>query len=266
MISSKRGREWTPILLEVAENVRQRTRQTLLNRPTLETTAMKALLDSEAQQAIYDALNRTGVPVQVVSEEGDYSIGEGGPYMVVDPVDGTTNLAKGIPIAVTSLAVSDTPKLSGAFAGIVMDLFTGEVFRAERNRGAWRGGRRIGPAKPVPVEMALISIDVSKGAPLEPVSGLINEARHLRQLGCSALSLCYVASGVVDAHVDLRGVLRATDVTAGLLILKEAGGVFIVNGMIGGDLELSRETKLRLVASSSLGTLESIFRFIVKCA
>lgn len=266
MISSKRGREWTPILLEVAENVRQRTRQTLLNRPTLETPAMKALLDSEAQQAIYDALNRTGVAVQVVSEEGDYSIGEGGPYMVVDPVDGTTNLAKGIPLAVTSLAVSETPKLSGALAGVVMDLFTGEVFRAERNRGAWRGGRRISPAKPVPVEMALISIDISKGAPLEPVSGLIKEARHLRQLGCSALSLCYVASGVVDAHVDLRGILRATDVTAGLLILKEAGGVFSVDGMIGGDLELSRETKLRLVASSSLGTLEGIFRFIGKCA
>jgi myo-inositol-1(or 4)-monophosphatase len=262
MNSSRRGRGWTPILLEVADSVRQRTRQTLLNRPALETQAMKGLLDSEAQQAIFDALNRAGVPVQVVSEEGDYSIGEGGPHMVVDPVDGTTNLAKGIPIAVTSLAVSDTPNLSGALAGVVMDLFTGEVFRAERNRGAWRGGRRISPAKPVSVETALISIDVSKGAPLEPVSGLIKEARHLRQLGCSALSLCYLASGVIDAHVDLRGILRATDVAAGLVILKEAGGIFSVDGAIGGDLELSRETKLRLVASSSPGTLEGVLRLL----
>lgn len=262
MTSSKRGREWTPILLEAAESVRNRVRQTILNRPTLDTPGLKKLLDAEAQQAIFDTLNGSGIPARIVSEEGNYAIGEGGPFVIVDPVDGTTNLARGIPISVTSLAVSETPHLSRAFAGVVMDLYTGEVFRAERNRGAWRGGRSIYPAKPASVETALISIDISKGAPLEPVSGLIRKARYLRQLGCSALSICHVASGLVDAHVDLRGSLRATDVAAGLVILREAGGICRVDDTIGGELELSRKTNLRLIAASSPGTLEEILKLV----
>jgi myo-inositol-1(or 4)-monophosphatase len=247
-----------PILFEAAEKVRSQIRKTLLNRPTLEHTELKKLLDAEAQQIILETLRESGRSVHVISEEGDCTFGEGGAYIIVDPVDGTTNLAKGIPFAVTSLMVSETPRFSDAVAGFVMDLYSGEVFRAERNRGAWRGGRRISPSRPVSVKNALVSIDISKGAPIEPMRELIREARHLRQLGCAALSLCHVASGLIDAHVDLRGSLRSTDVAAGLLILKEAGGVYTVDGSVGGDLELRKETTLRLVAASSPGTLEEV--------
>ena len=258
MASSSARAGWTPVLLDAAENVRNRVRKALLKRPALDIPELKGLLDYEAQKAISETLNESGKAAQVISEEGDYTIGVGGPYVIVDPVDGTTNLARGIPLAVTSLAVSETPHLSGAIVGVVMDLYTGEVFRAERNRGAWRGGRRINPAKPTTVKNALVSIDISKGAPIEPVRELIREARHLRQLGCAALSLCHVASGLIDAHVDLRGSLRSTDVAAGLLILKEAGGVYTVDGSVGGNLELRKETTLLLVAASSPGTLEEV--------
>ncbi len=262
MTSFSQGTGWTTVLLEAAENVRGRVRKALLSRPALDITEMKGLLDAEAQAAVEGALRESGVSAHVVSEEGEATIGAGGPNVIVDPVDGTTNLARGIPLAVTSLAVSETPYLSGALAGVVMDLYTGEVFRAEKNRGAWRGGRRIYPARPTSVKGALISLDISKGAPIEPVKELIFEAGHLRQLGCSALSLCHLASGVVDAHVDLRGSLRSTDVAAGLVILKEAGGIYRVDGSVSGDLELSRETKLRLVAASSPRTLEEIIELV----
>ena len=69
---------WAPILLEVAENVRSRTRKTMLNKPALDIIELKTLLDSEAQQAIHETLKQTGKPVQVISEEGDYSFGKGG--------------------------------------------------------------------------------------------------------------------------------------------------------------------------------------------
>ena len=262
MTSYSQGTGWIPVLLEAAENVRGRVRNALLSRPALDIVEMKGLLDAEAQTAVEETLREAGASAHVISEEGDATIGEGGPNIIVDPVDGTTNLARGIPFAVTSLAVSETSYLSGALAGVVMDLYTGEVFRAEKNRGAWRGGRRINPARPTSVKGALISLDISKGAPIEPVKELICEAGHLRQLGCSALSLCHLASGVVDAHVDLRGSLRSTDVAAGLVILKEAGGIYRVNGSIGGDLELSRETTLRLVAASSPRTLEEIIELV----
>lgn len=249
---------WSQILIEAAGNVRSNVRNVLLNRGTMDASELKGLLDAEAQKAIQETLKESGNACHVVSEEGDYNIGEGGPHIIVDPVDGTTNLSRGIPIAVTSMAVSQSQTLSGLLTGVIMDLNTGEVFRAERNRGAWRGGKRVSPSSPKLLRDALISVDISKGTPIEPVSPIIEGARHLRQLGSSALSLCYVASGIVDAHVDLRGTLRATDVAAGLLILKEAGGIYSINGQLSGELELSRESNLTLIAASTPGTLEEI--------
>ncbi|TRO46508.1 hypothetical protein E2P65_05665 [Candidatus Bathyarchaeota archaeon] len=254
----KLGTGWTQILLEAAENVRSVVRSTILNRPSMGVQELKDLLDAEAQQAIRKTLRDSGEPVHVISEEGDYSIGEGGPYIVADPVDGTTNLAKGIPLAVTSLAISETPMQSGVQIGVILDLYTGETYRAEMGRGAWRGGRRMIPSGPRLLEDALVSMDISKGHPIEPMALLIQRARYLRQYGCSALSICHVASGIIDAHVDIRGALRITDVAAALLMLKEAGGVYIANGEMGGDVELSRGSNLTLIAASNPGTIEEI--------
>lgn len=262
MDSSNQIAGWTSILRETAENVRTRIRGALLRRPALEFTELKSLLDSEAQHAVEDTLTQIGASADIVSEEGESVVGDGGIHIVVDPVDGTTNLARGVPLAVTSLLASENQRISGALAGLVMDLYSGDIYRAEREKGAWRGGIPIHPAEPRDITEALISIDISKGASLKPVEGVIAEARHLRQLGCAAISLCLVASGVIDAHIDLRGTLRATDVAAGLLILKEAGGVYSVNGCIEGDLELKRGTRLELVAASSSKMLQDILLLV----
>ncbi len=57
------------------------------------------------------------------------------------------------------------------------------------------------------------------------MTGLIAQTKHIRHYGANALELCYVAEGLTDAFVDLRGRLRTTDVAAGFLIIKEAGGL-----------------------------------------
>ena len=88
----------------------------------------------------------------------------------------------------------------------------------------------------------------------------MTEAGHLRQIGSSALSLCHLASGIIDAHVDVRGKLRITDVAAGLLILREAGGAYFIENVEEKDLELSKETTLKLIAASSHWTLEEIMK------
>jgi len=250
---------WTPVLLEAAENVRTRVRKALLSRASLDVSDLKDLLDTEAQQAIRETLTEADIPVRVVSEEGDYEIGEQGPILVVDPVDGTTNMARGIPFACTSMALSETPHQSGVAIGLVKDLYAGDVYRAERNRGAWRSGKRIAPSTSKLVNEALISLDISKGAPVDRVKQLIASAGHLRQTGSSALALCHLASGIIDAHIDVRGKLRITDVAAGLLILREAGGAYITKAAID-DMELTRDSTLRLVAASSQWTLEEILK------
>jgi myo-inositol-1(or 4)-monophosphatase len=258
MTSHSLAEIWKPILLGVAEKVHQSIQNTMLNKPALEILELKKSLDNEAQQDIRDFLEQNAMPIHVISEEGDYSIGRGGHYLIVDPVDGTTNMAKGIPFAATSLALSKTQKQSGIIAGLIMNLFTGEYYRAERNNGAWLGVKRINSARSKPLAEAMISIDISKGKPIKSLEKLIQKAGHIRQLGSAALSLCYLASGIVDVHVDVRKLLRATDVSAGLLILKEAGGVYMIDGLLNGDLELARESTLNLVAASSPWTLDKI--------
>jgi myo-inositol-1(or 4)-monophosphatase len=244
--------------MEAAENLKGRVRKTLLKSPALDLVELKGLLDAEAQNSVVDTLKNAGVDVKVISEEGDVTLGKGAVYLIVDPIDGTTNLAKGIPLASTSILLSETPYLSGSVFGLVMNLYSGEAFIAERNKGAWRGEIRIKPAKPKAVNEALISLDISKGAPIEPVKGIIGKARYLRQLGCTSISLCHVASGLMDAHVDLRGMVRVFDVAAGLLILKEAGGSYSVNGVDGGDIALSKGIPLNLIAASSPRMLDEI--------
>jgi len=261
-MSKTAGQGWSAVLLDAASNVRSTVRKTLLNRGSMDFQNLKKELDREAQHAIYQTLVDAGNPVHVISEEGDYTLGEGGVYITVDPVDGTTNLAKGIPLAVTSLAVSRSRKLSDVQSAVIMDLYTGEIFRAERNRGAWRGGKRLYTPGPKLIKDMLLSMDISKGNPVTPYSELIPKARYIRQLGCSAISICYVAAGLVDAHVDMRGSLRATDVAAALTILREAGGIIKVNGEYSGDLGLSRDSKLTVIAATNPGTMEEVVNLL----
>ncbi|HUS78370.1 MAG TPA: inositol monophosphatase family protein [Patescibacteria group bacterium] len=262
MVSKLLTSGWPQVLNDAATNVRKVVRGALVKRATLDVKELKNLLDDEAQNAIADTLRENGEPVTVVSEEGDYKIGEDGPCLIVDPVDGTTNLARGIPLAVTSLALSETPLMSGVQIGVIVDLYTGETYRAERDRGAWRGGKRLHTTGTRNLKEAVVSIDISKGSPVKPVEQVIYKARSLRQLGCSALATSLVASGVMDAHVDVRGSLRTTDIAAGLLILREAGGTYTINGELGKDFPLIRDEKLRLIAATNPHILEEIISLL----
>lgn len=256
MVSSRP--DWGGILREAAQNVHRRVAEVLPRRSHLELGEFKHLLDARAQEAIIDTLTRNDVSARLISEEGDHTILEGDFVVVADPVDGTTNLGRGLPPAVTSISVSETPRQSGSIAAVVMGLFSGEVYYAERGKGAFLGGEPIHPADPRTLDTALISMDVSKRINVEAMKPIIREARHLRQLGCSAISLCHVASGVVDAHVDIRGTVRATDISAGLLILREAGGIYSIDGVPDGDMPLARETRLSLIAASGRPLLKTL--------
>jgi myo-inositol-1(or 4)-monophosphatase len=218
----------------------------------------KSLLDRQAQTAIISYLTKYNIPVKLVSEEGDHVFGGCAYTLVADPVDGSTNLSRGLRPAATSLSISESGTQSGVVAGIVADLYTGEAYYAERGRGATLDGKPIRVSQPEEYRRALISVDVSKGPRLDLTRRLIEEANHLRSEGCASLSLCHVASGSLDAHIDVRGTVRATDVSAALLVLKEAGGVYTVDGAPGGDFPLTRRTRVALVAAASQGLLDEI--------
>ena len=135
--------------------------------------------------------------------------------MVVDPIDGSTNCDHGVPFYATSLAVMKDNEI---VAGLVMNQATGTVFEAEKGAGARRDGLMITPS---------FQTDATKS--IMAFSGL--PSHHLgwaqyRALGAASLEICLVADGSLDVYaVAQHSTLNPWDYLAGLLILREAGGV-----------------------------------------
>lgn len=156
----------------------------------------------------------TGAGYRVVSEESG-STGQGDLTVVVDPIDGSTNCDQGIPFFATSLAVM---KDESVIAGLVYNHATGTFFEAEKGAGAFRDGVAITPSGQTDFSEAIVAF-----------SGL--PPRHLgwaqyRALGAASLEICLVADGSLDVFgVAQQSTLNPWDYLAGLLILREAGGV-----------------------------------------
>lgn len=254
---------WSELLLEAAGEARKRLLLLTKERDRLSSefdlTQYKKLLDIEAETAIEEILKQNGFKGRIISEEAELQLGQSSKTrLIVDPLDGTNNLSRGIPLAAVSLCVSETKQFNGVKAGLIMNIYTGEAYSAEVGEGAFLDGKPISSARLTSLSEAILSIDMSKASHVEPLEMLFRRARHLRQLGSAALSLSFVAAGTLDAYVDVRGMIRITDVAAGLCILREAGGAIHLVGESLDSIELTREKRLSLVASANPALMKEI--------
>jgi len=186
-------------------------------------------IDLAAENAIINTLKEHKISFTLISEESgvkEYGKTSHGHYVTADPIDGTTNLMRGIPFCATSIAVSTKPKLNAIHTALVADLIHETTYTAQKGKGAQRNNEEIAPSKITSLKEAVIGIDVNTHEIQKIISrltSLIEKTKHLRHLGANALELCYIADGTTDAFIDLRGKLRATDMAAAWLIIEEAG-------------------------------------------
>jgi len=170
-------------------------------------------------------------PVLLLSEEAEpRRFGNGEPefIMVLDPVDGSDNLARGVPLAGTAVALipSGGPITTGTVRyALVGDLLTGSRWVAERGRGAFRNGVRIHPGRATKLEEATVSCELNHFAVEARLAGMLSRAQAVRTLGCATQALSMVADGSLDAHLDVRGRLTPENFLAPSLIVSEAGGL-----------------------------------------
>ncbi|HEX7483054.1 MAG TPA: inositol monophosphatase family protein, partial [Candidatus Bathyarchaeia archaeon] len=94
------------------------------------------------------------------------------------------------------------------------------------------------------------------------VAALIENTKHIRHYGANALEICYVANGLTDAFIDLRGKIRTTDVAAGFLIVKEAGGIVTTPGNQPLNVKLDPTQKLSFIASGNQQIHQKIVRLV----
>ncbi len=143
---------------------------------------------------------------------------------VIDPLDGTTNFAHGIPFFCVSIALEDAGELA---LGVLYDPMRDELFTAEDGRGAYLNGRPLWASTVDELKRAVLAT----GFPHEPEMRQAN-LRHfehfvprtqgIRRIGSAALALAYVAAGRLDGYWDLN--LNRWDLAAGALLVGEAGG------------------------------------------
>jgi myo-inositol-1(or 4)-monophosphatase len=145
---------------------------------------------------------------------------------IIDPLDGTTNFLHGFPQYSVSIALKYKGKLE---VGVVYDPLRDELFTAKRGGGAMLNSRRLRVTNQNSLKGALIGTgfpfktDRDLDAYLGMFRALTTECAGIRRAGSAALDLAYVAAGRMDGYWEI-GVME-WDMAAGILLIKEAGGV-----------------------------------------
>ena len=188
------------------------------------------LFDLAANDAALDVLRELQLPVVVDSEEsGRQEIGAGTlrHRLVLDPVDGSDNWARKLPLSSVSCAVLpvDAPlHPDWVEAALVGPLEQDTPLIALKGSGAWRGSNRLETSKLRNIAGALVSVELNHHSPSPGLARLMAAARGVRCYGCASRAISLVAAGAIDAHVDVRGRLTAESYLAATRLVIEAGG------------------------------------------
>ncbi|MCK5628601.1 fructose 1,6-bisphosphatase [Candidatus Bathyarchaeota archaeon] len=226
------------------------------------------LVDLAAEKAIISTLQGNGISFTLISEESgikEYGKTPSQSYVTVDPIDGTTNLVRGVPFYCSSIAVSYEPTISAVHSALVTDLFHDITYTAMAGKGSYRNGSKIGTSQVMSMEEAVIGLDLNtlKVREIAPqITNLIQNTKHIRHFGANALEICYVADGTTDAFVDIRGKLRTTDMAASYLIAKEAGGVITKPNGSEFDAELSPKTRVAFIVAGNHSIHNTILDYL----
>ena len=183
--------------------------------------------DIAAEAIIRDALTEARPTYGWVGEESDAVDGEDPTRRwIVDPLDGTTNFLHGMPHWAVSIALEHKGEV---VAGVVYDPSKDEMFFAEKGQGAWMNETRLR----VSGRRRLIECVFATGLPfggradlpetLQDLARILPTCAGVRRWGAAALDLAYVAAGRYDGFWE-RG-LHSWDMAAGLVIVREAGGL-----------------------------------------
>lgn len=203
-----------------------------------ERTSIVTDTDRAAQHAIVEVITAYDSHHAILGEEGRAGAAESSHTWLVDPLDGTSNFAHGVPLACTSIAVRDA---EGVAAAAIFEPFREELFTAARGGGAWLAGDRLQVSTTATLDQALVCTGVQSDEPRavadfgQRITELADRCRGVRCFGSPALCLAYVAAGRVDAFLEADSTY-AWDVGAGSLLITEAGGR--IEAFHGGPLNL----------------------------
>jgi myo-inositol-1(or 4)-monophosphatase len=192
-------------------------------------------MDHASEELIVRAIRREFPDHGVLAEERGAS-GESPCRWIIDPVDGTTNYAHGLPLWAVTLALEVRGEL---VAGVTYAPALRDLFWASKGRGAWRNGRRIRVSRTNDLGEALLvtgfPYDLKhRTQQLRLFSAFIPKAQAIRRCGAASLDLAWTACGAFDAFWEFR--LGPWDMAAGVVLLREAGAKATTYAGLPADL------------------------------
>jgi myo-inositol-1(or 4)-monophosphatase len=204
---------------------------------------IKILGDHAAEKILVRVLKDES-PFVILSEESGIISNSSHEYRwIIDPIDGSYNFNRGIPVCCTSVALwnADSPVL-----GVIRDLSRPEVFSGIVGVGAWVNGQKVTVSHIDEKSNGVICAGLPVSADLSSsyftrLSERLREYKKVRFFGSAALSVAYVGSGRAEVYYE-EGI-ALWDVAAGLAIVEAAGGKFQIRPK-------SKEYTLEVIASN----------------
>ena len=187
--------------------------------------------DTKAEKIIIDELVKTKKNYSIISEEGGSKNNQDSENVwIIDPIDGTTNFLHGIPHFAISIALKSNNEI---VSGLIFDPIKDEMFYAEKNNGAFFNNQRIKVSKKKQINNCLFATGGKEKMELDLIT---------RKSGSAALDMAYVAAGRYDGYFQNN--LNLWDIAAGIIIIKEAGGII-------NEIDLSKNDNINIRASNT---------------
>ena len=205
------------------------------------STNLVTEMDERAEELVVGRITAAFPDDAILAEERGAARGPSGRRWIVDPLDGTTNYAHGVPIYCVSIALEVEGRVE---LGVAYDPSFDELYVAERGRGATVNDERLVVSATTTLDASLLAtgfpygIRETRDTNLPEYAAFAVRCRGVRRMGAAVLDLAWVAAGRFDGFWELR--LGAWDVAAGSLFVEEAGGR--VTNLVGGALDLNAPT------------------------
>jgi myo-inositol-1(or 4)-monophosphatase len=191
-----------------------------------EKNSLVSYVDETAEKMLVQELSELLPDAGYITEEKTIAQESKNLTWIIDPLDGTTNYLQQIPHYSISVALLADNEI---VVGVVYDVAMKECFYAWKSGGCYSNDRKIEIAQKDDISQAIIVTGFPYNAAYDTQSYIqifthwIENARGIRRFGSAALDLAYVASGRLDAYYESS--LNAWDLAAGILLVREAGGV-----------------------------------------
>lgn len=176
---------------------------------------------------------------------------------VVDPIDGTTNIAHGIPHFCISIAYFYQGQ---PVVGLIHQPLTQQTYWTVKGEGAWLGDKRLQVSRTNTLNDALLATGFPKDKKITVDTNIpaflhfLERSHGVRRMGSAALDLAFLASGYYEALWELK--LSIWDVAAGALMIEEAGGRFLT---LSGEPFAWDSRQVNMVATNAQPGIETPF-------